>query len=327
VTGSLVGLRLAVTGASGFCGAAVARAAQAAGADVLCLGRRPGPVGRHVPWDAARDRPYLDGADAVVHLAAAVGDPRPGAADEETFRSVNVDGTRRLIDVARSRPVVYVSSASVYAPPGRDAAPLREEHPVRDQRTAYGRTKAAGERHALDAGAVVLRPRAVYGPGDPHLLPRLLGAVRRGLAPLPGPDVPMSLTAVENLAEACLAALSWSAGPYNIADAPTYRRDRVVRDVLAACGVPARLVHVPTGLAYLGAAALASRPVRRLAPSWRPALTAYAVDQLTGAVVLDTQRARSRGWRPHRDLDDFLSTLHDHVDPRVIRLSRSRPPP
>jgi nucleoside-diphosphate-sugar epimerase len=306
---SLAGLRLAVTGASGFCGAAVARAAHAAGAEVLCLGRRPGPVGRHVPWDAARDRPYLDGADAVIHLAAAVGDPRPGSADEAAFRSVNVDGTRRLVEVARSRPVVYVSSASVYAPPGRDAAPLREEHPVRDQRTAYGRTKAAGERLALAAGAAVLRPRAVYGPGDPHLLPRLLGAVRRGFAPLPGPDVPMSLTSVDNLADACLAALSWPAGAYNIADAPTYRRDRVVRDVLVACGVPARLVHLPAGLAYAGAAALASPVVRRIAPSWRPALTAYAVDQLTGAVVLDTGRAQAQGWRPRRALPDFLSTL------------------
>ena len=60
----------------------------------------------------------------------------------------------------------------------------------------------------LAAGSVVLRPRAVYGPGDPHLMPRLRRIVRGGRAWLPGPDVPLSLTAVENLASACLAAKS-----------------------------------------------------------------------------------------------------------------------
>ena len=72
------GVRVAVTGASGFCGAAVARLADASGHDVVCVGRRPGPVGAQVRWDAARDGPDLAGADAVVHLAAAVGDPPPG---------------------------------------------------------------------------------------------------------------------------------------------------------------------------------------------------------------------------------------------------------
>ncbi|MFE9386370.1 NAD-dependent epimerase/dehydratase family protein [Streptomyces sp. NPDC007025] len=85
---------------------------------------------------------------------------------------------------------------------------------------AYGRTKAAGEDLALAAGAVVLRPRAVYGVGDPHLVPRLLGRVRRGLLLLPGRDVQLSLTAVENLADVCLAAADggWPPGAYHIAD-------------------------------------------------------------------------------------------------------------
>src|SRR5690606_33256806 len=58
-TADLRGLRVAVTGASGFCGSVVARAAAERGADVVCLGRRPGPVGRHVPWDAAAETPRL----------------------------------------------------------------------------------------------------------------------------------------------------------------------------------------------------------------------------------------------------------------------------
>ncbi|GGQ54545.1 NAD-dependent epimerase/dehydratase family protein [Couchioplanes azureus] len=280
-------MRLAVTGASGFCGTAVARLAAAAGHDVVCVGRRPGPVGGHVRWDAAREQPDLAGADAVVHLAAAVGDPGPGERAEAAYRAVNVDGTARLLRAAHGRPVVWVSSASVYRP-GPYRGPVAEDHPVDGQRSAYGRTKAAGERLALAAGAVVLRPRAVYGDGDRHLLPRLRRVVRGGYAWLPGADVPLSLTSVENLAAACLAALDWPAGAYNIADAAAYRRDEVLGRVL---GVPVR--HVPAAL------------VRGLA-AVTPSLTRYAVDQLTDGMVLDLARARDQGYRPRLSLADYL---------------------
>jgi nucleoside-diphosphate-sugar epimerase len=307
-------MRIAVTGASGFCGGHVARAAAAAGHDVVCVGRRPGPAGLHMPWDAAGTAaPDLAGADAVVHLAAAVGDPRPGPVGDELFRRVNVEGTARLMDAAAGRPVVYVSSASVYAP-GPHPAPVDEDAPIGRQRTAYGRTKAAGELVATRAGAVALRPRAVYGPGDPHLLPRLLRAERAGLLLLPGPDNRLSLTAVENLAGACLAALDWPPGPYNIADAEPYDRDASIRAVLTAFGRTAKPVHVPVAVA-IAAAGLAAR-LRTT-----PALTRYAVDQLAHGLVLDVTRAAARGYAPRRRLADFLADLpasgNDH---------RQRPP-
>ncbi|MEU4563363.1 NAD-dependent epimerase/dehydratase family protein [Actinoplanes sp. NPDC023936] len=294
---ALNGLRVAVTGASGFCGGVVARAAAAAGATVVCLGRRPGPAGEHRYWDATRTPPDLTGTDLVLHLAAAVGDPPPGRAAEAAFHAVNVEGTARLLESAGTRTVVWVSSASVYAPAGPE--PVREDHPLGGL-TAYGRTKAAGERLALTAGAVVLRPRAVYGPGDPHLLPRLSRAVRGGRALLPGPDIPLSLTAVENLADACLAARGWEPGAYNIADEPVYRRDAVIS---AACGVPVQHLPIPAVRAAAAVSVLAARLTRREAT-----LSRYAVEQLTTAVVLNTEKARSQGWTPTRTFTDYLST-------------------
>jgi nucleoside-diphosphate-sugar epimerase len=298
------GPRIAVTGASGFCGAEVARLAARQGAEVICLGRRPGPVGRHVPWDASRDRPDLAGADAVIHLAATVGDPGPGRDDR--YHAVNVDGTRRLLAAAGSRPVVWVSSASVYDP-GTDRSRVTEEHPVSRQLSAYGRTKAAGERLALDAGAVVLRPRAVYGSGDPHLVPRLHQRIRAGVLVLPGPDVRISLTAVENLADACLAGLGWPAGAYNVADAEPYRRDAVIRAVLAAHGTAVRIRHLPVVLVD-GIARLVEAGYR-LRPRGQPWLTRYAVDQLAHDVVLDIGKATARGWQPRRTIDDYLRAV------------------
>ncbi|MFI9202318.1 NAD-dependent epimerase/dehydratase family protein [Streptomyces sp. NPDC053048] len=310
-------LRIAVTGASGFCGGHVATAA-AAFADVVCVGRRPGPVGRHIPWDAARGVPDLAGADLVVHCAAAVGDPAPGSWAEAAMRAVNVDGTARLMEAAGRRPVVWVSSASVYDP-RRDRSLVGEDHPVSGQLNAYGRTKAAGERLALDAGAVVLRPRAVYGPGDPHLLPRLRSRVRAGTLLLPGPDVQLSLTAVENLADACLAAADWPPGAYNIADATPYGRDETLRRVLGANGVRVRIRHLPLGVAL--SAARAAETVARLRPGAEAALSRYAVDQLAHSVVLDTGRARARGWTPRRTLEDFLGT-EGGVSPRTRSAAR-----
>lgn len=295
---------IAVTGASGFCGSHIATTAAARGADVLCVGRRPGPVGRHVPWDAAREVPDLSGADLVVHCAAAVGDPVPGSPAEAAMHAVNVGGTARLLDAAADRPVVWVSSASVYAP-GPDRSRVTEDHPVRGHLNAYGRTKAAGEALALAAGAVVLRPRAVYGAGDPHLVPRLLSRVRRGLLALPGPSVRLSLTAVENLTDACLAAAGWPPGAYNIADPVPYDRDEVIRTVLRAHGVRARIGHIPLPVAR--AAAGAAQTLARLRPHAEPPLTRYAVDQLAHSVVLDVSRAQARGWTPSRTIGDYAA--------------------
>ncbi|MFD7555246.1 NAD-dependent epimerase/dehydratase family protein [Streptomyces sp. NPDC059835] len=301
-------IRIAVTGASGFCGGHVARAAAASGAEVVCVGRRPGPVGEHRFWDASRSAPDLAGADVIVHCAAAVGDPAPGSPAEALMRAVNVDGTERLLRAAAGRPVVWVSSASVYDP-RPDRTLVAEDHPRAGHLNAYGRTKAAGEALALAAGAVALRPRAVYGPGDTQLLPRLLSRVRAGTLLLPGPDVRLSLTAVENLADACLAAAAWPSGAYNIADGEPYPRDEAVREVLRAHGVHARIRHVPLRMA---------RTAARLAEavaSGEPALSRYAVDQLAHPVVLDLTRARARGWIPRRTLADYAAGV-----------SRRRPP-
>lgn len=298
----LAGATVAVTGASGFCGAAVARAAAAAGATVVGLGRRPGPVGTHRPWDAAAGAPDLGGVDAVVHLAAAVGDPGGGRGADAAFRAVNVDGAARLLEAAGARPVVWVSSASVYDP-RLDRSRVTEDHPLAGQLNAYARTKAAGDVLAQRAGAVVLRPHAVYGPGDRHLLPRLRRAVRLGRVLLPGPDVRISLTAVENLADACLLGTRWPPGAYNVADATAYDRDEVVADVLAAAGRAVRVRHVPLAVAEGAARVLGRLPLRA------PLLTPYAVDQVGHTVVLDTGRAAAQGYAPRRTVADYLTGL------------------
>jgi nucleoside-diphosphate-sugar epimerase len=305
-------MRIAVTGASGFCGSSIVRAALARGEEVLCLSRRRTAVGRHIPWDAATETPDLQGAEIVVHCAAAVGDHKRGSAAEANQTAVNVHGTERLLEAAAriGSTVVYVSSASVYDT-RRNREKVTEDHPTEGGHlNAYSSTKALADRAAQAAGAVVLRPRAVYGHGDPHLVPALLAHERGGLMPLPGPDVTLSLTAVETLAEACLDAAFWPPGAYNIADPEPYSRDAAIISVLRSCGRRARrVVHVP-------------RPVIKALPS--AVLTPYAIDQLTHTVVLDTAKARRRGFAPSRSLADFLNPA-DPPGPSRPRAARRRP--
>ena len=286
---NLAGVTVGVTGASGFCGTAVAAAAAEAGATVVALGRRSGPVGVHRAWDASASVPDLQGVDVVLHLAAAVGDP--GRHRGAEFARVNVDGARRVLDAAAGRRVVWVSSASVYDS-RVDRSSVGEEHPTSGGHlNEYARTKAVGDAMALAAGAVVLRPHAVYGAGDPHLLPRLRRALRGRQLLLPGPDVPVSLTAVENLASACLAALAWQPRAYNVADAEPYRRDAALAAALEVeTGRSVRVRHVPESAARLVA-------------------TRYAVDQVSHPFVLDTSRARATGWVPTRSLDHYLAVI------------------
>jgi hypothetical protein len=117
---------------------------------------------------------------------------------------------------------------------------------------------------------------------------------------------------VENLADACLAALDWPAGAYNIADQRPYPRDATIRAVLAAAGVWARVAHVPVRLARTVAAV--AEPLGRLTGA-RPALTRYAVDQLAEGVVLDIAKATARGWLPARSLADFLAAATPRTGP------------
>jgi nucleoside-diphosphate-sugar epimerase len=153
----------------------------------------------------------------------------------------------------------------------------------------------------------VLRPHAVYGPGDRYLLPRVTAAVRGGWLLLPGPDVTLSVTHVRTLTSAALAAPGWSAGAYNIADADPVSRDWLLGSAASATlGSPVRIGHLPgAALRSLAAGleAVAGRTGRE------PVLTRYAVDQLAHPFVLDIGRARAQGWTPAASVDEHLAWL------------------
>ncbi|RMG10112.1 MAG: NAD-dependent epimerase/dehydratase family protein [Planctomycetota bacterium] len=171
-----------VTGGTGFIGSHIVRALRGEGWAVRCLVRSSSPREqladlevRFVDGDVrdlASLREASRGCDAVFHAAAYYA---LWSRDDEAFTSINVEGTRKVLEAARSegvRRVVYTSSVSCIgeAPPGGLAD---EDTPCtpEDLCGAYKRTKYEAERVALAAAAdgqevVVVNPASVIGPGD-----------------------------------------------------------------------------------------------------------------------------------------------------------------
>jgi nucleoside-diphosphate-sugar epimerase len=186
-----------VTGATGFIGRHLVDALASSGREVRCLTRgAPAADARpNVSFHQARyDRPdlgladtVLTGANEVYHLAGAT---RGASAD--AFNAANVAATERLADrlvALRQAPRFVVVSSQAAAGPARDAEhPKREsdpEAPIED----YGRSKLAAERAARARSGelpfTIVRPVAVYGPGDRDFL-SIFTMARRGVAIYPG---------------------------------------------------------------------------------------------------------------------------------------------
>ncbi|MGW4489817.1 NAD-dependent epimerase/dehydratase family protein [Amycolatopsis sp. NPDC004368] len=155
-----------VTGSTGFLGAHLVRALAARGGRVVAADLvEPSPDVRALWGDHTVQFRELDvrtpaavfadvRPDVVVHAAAVTN------GDRRTLDDVNVGGTAAVLAAAATARVVYVSSASVYA----DTAVIDEDSPVRTDPGDYPASKLAAEKLAAEAGAVIARVAACYGP-------------------------------------------------------------------------------------------------------------------------------------------------------------------
>jgi nucleoside-diphosphate-sugar epimerase len=181
-------MRTLVTGGSGYLGETVVRKLHERGDVVRVLDLvdnedRPANVDfvRGDIRDPAAVARALEGVQVVHHDVAQV----PLAKDREAFLTVNVDGTRILLDAAHRagvEKVILVSSSAIYGVPDRN--PVYLDTPPRP-REAYGAAKLAGERVAeeyiargLDVS--IVRPRTVLGHGRLGIFQILFEWVRRG---------------------------------------------------------------------------------------------------------------------------------------------------
>jgi nucleoside-diphosphate-sugar epimerase len=196
-------MRLLVTGGTGFIGSHLAEEGRRRGAEVIAFGLTDRPeeqanaerlkkLGAEVLPGSITDtelcRQAMQGVTHVFHLAVAM---REGGKSDEFFESINLDGTRHLLEAASVQRVerfVYCSTIGIYG--HRAPGITREDSPLAPG-NIYERTKVSAERlvrefaEKCDLPSVVLRPADVYGPRDQRLL-KMFKGVSRGRFPLFG---------------------------------------------------------------------------------------------------------------------------------------------
>ena len=292
-----------VTGATGVLGPALVRRLVNDRVPVRALVRRPDAplppgVGRVMgdldAFDGSTPDAIsraLEGAGAVVHLAAKLHVNAPAAELEGLYRRVNVVATERLVSMAAAAGVetfAFASTINVFGgeAPGRPWTETDEPRPD----TLYAQTKYEAEQAVLaEPGGRVLRLAAIYGPGMKGNYPMLARLLRAGLRVLPGDGTNLrTLVHVEDAAQAFALAAAGAVPPgtYHVTDGQTHSLDAILRSMQEWQGKKPGIRYVPPGVvraALVAPAAVASLLGRSL-PG--PAL----VDKLTEEVAVSGDR-------------------------------------
>lgn len=195
---------IALTGGTGFVGSRVIALAVEAGHLVRALARRPQPEQPGVTWiEGALDMPdalarLVTQTDAVLHVAGVVNAP-----DRDGFAAGNITGTQAMIDAsvaARVPRFIHISSLAAREP----------------GLSNYGWSKAQSERRVETSPLAwtIVRPPAVYGPGDMEMLDTFRIA-KLGIAVMPPPGK-MSVIHVDDLARLLLTLATQDAGRLTI---------------------------------------------------------------------------------------------------------------
>jgi nucleoside-diphosphate-sugar epimerase len=292
--------RVLITGVSGFVGGALGRHLRAAGYHVTGISRSPAredSVDIFHSHDLTRPlRPNHGPVDVIVH-AAALSAPwgRPAA-----FHAQNVDATRHMLDFAlasgRSR-FVFISSSSVYYRHG-DQLDIREGDPFPARPiNAYAATKIEAERlvQASPLHSVILRPRAVFGPGDTVLFPRIVRAAQRGvLSRMRRPDgtAPLGdLIYIDTLSHYIERAIALRAtGEFNLTNNEPVDLFDFLHDAVTRLGLRPFIPPIPVALAFRIASVLEWNS--RLFGAYKePPITRFGVEVMAYSKTFDVSRA------------------------------------
>lgn len=255
-------MRVLVTGGTGFTGTALVRRLLADGHSVVALDYKEGIAsnqlrerGAEVVIGSVTDkeavRAAVRGAEVVHHLAAAF---RELDVSEQHYHDVNVGGTRNVLEAAVEagvRKVVYCSTCGVHGnianPPADEQAPIEPADYY--QRTKYEAEPLVRAFAARGLRATILRPAAIYGPGDPERFFMIFKRVAKGTFPMFGSGKTLYHPLyVDNLVDAFVAAMDPDAGngeAYLIADEHYVEIEELVKAVARALGVDVAVPHYP----------------------------------------------------------------------------------
>ncbi|MDB4942526.1 MAG: hypothetical protein JWP97_2060 [Labilithrix sp.] len=302
-----------VTGAAGFLGAVVVEQLLARGVTDIRGVDLEVPKDRHFETDPRgrvrywqRDlrgdslsEPFA-GAQTVLHLAACqYHTPVASSTYELPFFSINVDGTRRVIEAAKDaglRHLVFVSTNMVYGLPR--ALPLTEQHP-RDPFGPYGQSKLAAERlveaaHSDTFDCAVVRPGLIVGPGRVGVVERVFAWIDAGrpITMIGNAENRYEVMHVQDVASLVIAASTHRGfAAYNCAASSVPTMREWIEAVKKVAGSRSPILGIP-GRAVKPVLALLEKV--RLAPLRKDQYLIADVDY-----YMDASLAREQlGWRP-----------------------------
>jgi len=321
-------LKVLVTGGGGFLGSAISRQLLARGDEVIALQRRAADElaqqGARIIRGDITDLPLLlataRGCDAIIHTAGKAG--VWGAFKE--YHRINVLGTEQVLNTCRKLAIpilVHTSSPSI-THAGKDIEGEDESMPIATEfLSPYPATKAVAELLVLDANSenlltTALRPHLIWGPGDPHILPRLAASVRNGRLALPGADKVIDTVFVENAALAHVLALDELSGrarcagrPYFISNDEPMRQADIIPMLLDAIGIQAEVRNIPAGLAR-AAGAVCESLWKFFRIKSEPPVTRFSADQLSTSHWYNISASqRDFGYQPQVSIAQGLELL------------------
>lgn len=326
-------MKALVTGGGGFLGGAIARLLRQRGREVRSFTRTA------YPWleefgveqvlgdlaDSAAVERAVVGVDVVYHAAAKAGVWGRHA----DFFATNVTGTENVIAACQKfgvRKLVYTSTPSVVHG-GGDLDGADEALPYPKHFDApYPETKALAEQAVLaangpDLATVALRPHLVWGPGDPHLVPRLLARARDGkLRRIGTRSVKVDVTYIDNAVDAhLLAAEKLDAGSpvsgkaYFISNGEPVDLWEFINRILAEAGLPPVTRTISAWKARLAGRVL-ERVYRWFRLAGEPPMTRFVANQLSTSHWYDiTAARRDLGYEPRVSTEDGLRRLGEKL--------------
>ncbi len=310
-------MKIAITGASGFLGGALAEAYHERGDEVAALVRETSDssmleqlgvkiiVGELTESDSFTR--LVEGADIAIHCAAMATDFGPW----DKFQAINVDATKLFFDAclkAAIPRVIYISSVAVYGN-GRHHRGTDEEAAYETIITDnYTKSKIMAERIAYDyidqhsLPLVIIRPGYIWGNGDKAVMPKMIEAIRkRQVAVINDGNNLMNLTHIENVVQGIMLAAENEKAigrVYNITDGSKVTTWRFLEDLLEILGVELKLRSFPYVPAYI-AASFVELYCRLTGYKTYPPITRYTVKMGKYDQVFDISRAiYELGYKP-----------------------------
>ncbi len=311
-----------VTGATGFLGGALARRLHGMGWDVTALGRNASRLdqleneGMRALQLDLKDKNAMAAAckdqEIVFHCAAL---PSPWG-NFEAFYQANVIGTRNVIrgcEENKVKRLVYVSTPSLYF--GYSSRMnVKETDALPEPVSNYAATKILAEQEldqSFENGlaTIAIRPRAIFGPGDTVIFPRLIPRLQSGRLPILGDgENIVDLTYIENVVGALLLCAESPANTlgkkYNISNGEPVKIWRLVERICTELNLP----YPKRKISYRTANAAASvlEFIYTLIPTHpEPPLTRISVSMLANSTTLDITAAKNElGYQPRVSVDE-----------------------